>query len=190
MKSWVEKLKKLLGLSKKSSGFTLIELLVVIGILGILAAALVATINPFEQLNKAQDSNVENTLVEYVNGNVRYYTTRQAMPWLDASNTDPNVTNCVQDYNAAGSAFTAENLTNIMPCVNALVDDNELQSSFTGVSNILDQIYITGGSTSVTACYAPKSKSMQNNLNTKFNSSGGLAGSSCPGSAGCFWCNE
>ena len=31
-------------------GFTLIELLVVIGILGILATSLIATIDPFEQL--------------------------------------------------------------------------------------------------------------------------------------------
>jgi len=37
-------------------GFTLIELLVVIGILGILAAALLATINPIAQLQKSNDA--------------------------------------------------------------------------------------------------------------------------------------
>ena len=37
-------------LFKNSKGFTLIELLVVIGILGVLAAALIATIDPFEQI--------------------------------------------------------------------------------------------------------------------------------------------
>ena len=57
MKEFIKMLKKLV---KQKKGFTLIELLVVIGILGILAAALVATIDPFEQLNKAQDSTVKN----------------------------------------------------------------------------------------------------------------------------------
>ncbi|HVA96274.1 MAG TPA: type II secretion system protein GspG [Candidatus Acidoferrales bacterium] len=37
-------------------GFTLIELLVVLGILGILAAALLATINPVAQLEKSNDA--------------------------------------------------------------------------------------------------------------------------------------
>ena len=36
-------------------GFTLIELLIVIAILGILAIALLATLDPFEQLRKSRD---------------------------------------------------------------------------------------------------------------------------------------
>ena len=66
---------------KNQKGFTLIELLVVIGILGVLATALVTTIDPFEQLRKAQDANVKNALVEYVNANLRYYTTHNNLPW-------------------------------------------------------------------------------------------------------------
>jgi prepilin-type N-terminal cleavage/methylation domain-containing protein len=71
------------NLFKSSKGFTLIELLVVIGILGVLAAALVATIDPFEQLKKATDANVKNTAVEFIDANIRYFTTHNAMPWVN-----------------------------------------------------------------------------------------------------------
>ncbi len=186
MKKLVDRLKKLLGLSKKSAGFTLIELLVVIGILGILAAALVATINPFEQLNKAQDANVQNTLVEYIDANVRYYTTHSAMPWNDTANT--NAANCTS-FAGAISAGGA-NLGTMTGCVDALIADGELKSSFTSVANILSQIVVTGGSTSVISCYAPKSQSQRNNPNTQYNSTGGLDTANCPGSAGCYWCSQ
>src|ERR1035437_9897985 len=82
MKEFIKSLKNFFKQGKK--GFTLIELLVVIGILGILASALVATIDPFEQLNKATDANVKNTSVEFLNANIRYFTTHSAMPWFAA----------------------------------------------------------------------------------------------------------
>ncbi|MSU26267.1 MAG: type II secretion system protein, partial [Candidatus Levybacteria bacterium] len=67
--------------NQKNKGFTLIELLVVIGILGILVATLVATINPFEQIKKASDSNTKNVAVEYLNANIRYYTNHTEFPF-------------------------------------------------------------------------------------------------------------
>jgi len=41
------------GMTRQNIGFTLMELLIVIGVLGILAAGLLAAIDPFEQLKKA-----------------------------------------------------------------------------------------------------------------------------------------
>lgn len=190
MKSLLEKLKKLLGLSKKTSGFTLIELLVVIGILGILAAALVATINPFEQLNKASDANVQNTLVEYIDANVRYYTTHSAMPWNDTANASVGNCTSIGSPAAPNATIVAENMSLMSDCTQGVISDGELKSSFTTVGNILDQIFITGGVTDLTACYAPKSQSQRNNPNTKFDSSG-LTSSGCPNQTGnCYWCSE
>ena len=74
-------MRNFLKLFKRDSGFTLIELLVVIGILGVLAAALIATIDPFEQIKKAQDSNTKNAAVEFNDALLRYYATHNAFPW-------------------------------------------------------------------------------------------------------------
>src|SRR5260221_3343316 len=41
--------------SSNTKGFTLIELIIVIGVLGVLAAALLIAIDPVEQLNRSRD---------------------------------------------------------------------------------------------------------------------------------------
>jgi len=185
-------MKRFLPRVKSIKGFTLIELLVVIGILGILAAALVATIDPFEQLNKAQDANTKNTLVEFIDANVRYYTTHSAMPWEDTANASG--ANCWVAASAAAISAGGANLSNLnsgVGCVYALVADGELKSSFTTVTNILNQIYITGTSTNVTACFAPKSKAQRNASDSTNNNMGGVQ-ANCPNATAgtCFWCSE
>ena len=191
MEKLIQRLKKLF--KKSSQGFTLIELLVVIGILGILAAALVATIDPFEQLNKAQDANVKNTLVEYIDANVRYYTTHSAMPWNDTANTAASgCTGSAATITAGGVDLQSLN-GGAGSCVSALITDGELKSSFTTVTNILSKVYVTGGSTNLTACFAPASKSQRNDPNTKFNQNGTTPGpAGCPSATltTCYWCSE
>jgi len=66
----------------RTSGFTLIELLVVIGILSVLATSLIMTINPFEQIKKSEDANVKNQMVEFDSSIVRYFSTRNQLPWM------------------------------------------------------------------------------------------------------------
>lgn len=177
---------------KKNAGFTLIELLVVIGILGVLAAALIATIDPFEQLKKAQDANVKNTTVEFVNANIRYYTTHNALPWADI-NGGAAYTACRTTPTPSGVVLTG---TQMSSCLASLISDGELKAGFTTVVSILGEIYATGTSNTVVACFAPQSKSQKKDLNTKYTISGALVPNpttACigyDGSTVCYWCAQ
>lgn len=177
----MKKFFKSLFITPKNAGFTLIELLVVIGILGILASALVATIDPFEQLKKANDANAKNTAVEFLNANIRYYTTHNALPWsIDTSCSVAGV----------GTAPTGVNLTAATGCMNALITDGELKGGFTTVTSVLSSIYFSGASNGVTVCFQPQSKAQKADANTKWDKNGAvLAG--CPNAASaCFWCSQ
>lgn len=61
----------------------MIELLVVIGVIGILAAALMAVINPVEQMNRARDTRVQAALVDVVKGIERHSNMADEYPWQD-----------------------------------------------------------------------------------------------------------
>lgn len=55
---------KFLGLRLNRSGFTLIEMLVVLGIIGALAAIILAVLNPIEQLRKSSDAKRKSDLAQ------------------------------------------------------------------------------------------------------------------------------
>lgn len=179
---------------KINKGFTLIELLVVIGILGILAAALIATIDPFEQLRKAQDSNVKNTAVEFVNASTRYYTTHNTLPWSDSNITTISQCSGVTPANSIASI----NLTTASgTCyLQALITDNELKQGFTTVTSVLSNIVVAGTTNGATGCFQPQSRSQQRDANTKFIFSGGtfVTSNTCAALGGnvttCFWCSQ
>lgn len=176
--------KSQLSTFKSRAGFTLIELLVVIGVLGILAAGLVATIDPVEQIRKAEDSNVKNTTVEYLNALIRYYSTHQAYPW----GTDNNAAGCNSSSSPSGS-----NLTDVADCTTALIGEKELKGGFTNASNIINKIYISEANNDVSVCFQPQSQAQQKDPNAKYDSTGGTSIASCKSSgtgatSNCYWC--
>ena len=63
--------------------FTLVELLIVIALIAILSVAVLATINPIEQSNKAKDAAVQNDAAELMNALERYYAANASYPWVD-----------------------------------------------------------------------------------------------------------
>ncbi len=164
------------------AGFTLIELLVVIGILGILAAALVATIDPFEQLNKATDARTENTLVEFQNALLRYYTIRGVLPWNESTNP------------CSTAPVGTDTIYSLSDCLTALVTQGELKGSFTTATGTLSEIYVNEGNTNdITSCYMPISKSKQRDPNAQFTQDGQTAtGCTSQGASGtsCYWCTR
>lgn len=163
-----------------NAGFTLIELLVVIGILGVLAAALIATIDPFEQIKKANDTNSKNTTVEFINANIRYYTTHGKLPWETGQ-----ITGCA-------STGTSLNDASAQNCITGLIAEGELKSAFNNASSVLQTINYTGSTSNVVACYKPSSKAGQKDPNTIYNSAGTSTTGckSAGGSTDCYWCSQ
>ncbi len=157
-------------------GFTLIELLIVIALLGALAVGLLATIDPFEQLKKGRDTSQRNTVSEFYNANLRYYSTKAQFPWGTGGVTG--------DVNSMGTTVTA------------LMQAGELKTRFpelAGTGN-LAKIYVTSTSAeSVAVCYKPESKGFQIDPNTIYGSDGVAAVSGCKsqtsvGGTDCYYC--
>ncbi len=175
---------------KIQKGFTLIELLVVLGILGILAAALLATINPVEQLNKAQDTNLKNVAAQFVSANVRYFSVKNALPW---NSTASGGAACY----TSGTTLASVPMSNLTACIQTLITEGELKQSFSN-SNNLNQAIVTNPNpqTNNTAdtivCFQPKSESQQRDSNTRYTQSG-ATGTSCKSQGGtnnCYWCAQ
>ncbi|MBI4091701.1 MAG: type II secretion system protein [Candidatus Levybacteria bacterium] len=180
-------------LNNLNKGFTLIELLVSIGILGILAAALITTIDPFEQLNKATDTNIKNASVEFHNALLRYYTTHNALPWETTANGGDDACNAV----AGGADVATKTLSNLGACIDALVADAELKLGFKDFKD-LSKIYITepdpqsSRQNDTVICFKPISKSQQREAATKYSNTGAV-GTNCKSTGGttdCNWCTQ
>ena len=165
-------------------GFTLIELLIVIAVLGILAAGILATIDPFEQFRKARDTNARNTVVEVYNAYIRYNANHGTWPWQAAAP-------------GACTAPNQEGLTTTVggACLSALIGDGELKTGFTaaiGSGNAITSAVVTfmsGSATqseTVAVCFLPDSKTMKKDSNTKYTNAG--VGTCSNATESCYWC--
>ena len=186
-------------------GFTLIELLVVIGILGILAASLVATIDPFEQLKKANDTKVQNGTVEFQTANVRYYAAQNAFPWEAASSASVNCKAVAGSSDEIASA-TLLSTTGLKACLQDLIDAGELKSGFLDVTGVLEKIYVWSekATNTLKVCYLPTSKGGlrdkaakylpdDTTTPTTFTASTDTTSAGCIANGGdvaCYWCTQ
>lgn len=82
---------KSLKLKVKSLGFTMIELLIVIAVLGVLAVAVLATINPIEQINRGRDTGSRGDAEQLLSAIDRYNATQGLWPWQVDQSSDPAV---------------------------------------------------------------------------------------------------
>lgn len=162
---------------KSLRGFTLIELLIVIALLGALAVGLLATIDPFEQLKKGRDTSQRNTVSEFYNANLRYYSTKGQFP-----------------FGTAGLATTS--VYALSTDVDTLVSAGELKNNFMNLAGTgnLAKIYVTStASEHVAVCYKPESKGFQIDPNTIYDQSGGTgvnckSGTGASATADCYYC--
>ncbi len=148
---------------KKSMGFTLVELLIVIALIAILSVAVLATINPIEQSNKARDAKFKNDAAEVLNAYERYYASQNNYPWngLTADKKAPD--------GQAGIAFVSTDFRfGTLDSAGAdglLIATSELKSAFAGKESFKstvdissnDAMYVFNGK-STYVCFCPKAK--------------------------------
>lgn len=174
--------------NKMQQGFTLVELLVVIGILGVLVAALLATLDPLEQIRKGNDSARLSIAREYQQAYTRYYANKGLFPWVDPDGAGPLAADCTATLPvaAATTPVTLTSLTNSggTGCNDVLVTSGELKSSkipsnLTSSPNSLI-ISTTANNDRVVVCFRPASKSQTSTANSAQTDS--IGGASCSGS--------
>lgn len=173
-------------LINKKNAFTLVELLIVIALIAILSVAVLATINPIEQSNKAKDSTVQNDAAEVMNAYERFYASSQSYPWMvyGPLNGKPSVDTamllrsdtvgfgiCNADQailtNLANTASSFCVTNSVDPGL--LISKDELKLAFVGKDefrtvgtndeNGLWLYKAAGSGGSIYVCYVPKAKS-------------------------------
>lgn len=146
-------------------GFTMIELLIVIAILGILAVAVLAAINPVEQINRGRDTQSKSDAEQLISAIDRFNAFRGYYPWVDSMNTDFDVDweitheNIWETVNIPGCRV----LDRLAEGSEACEGTDELKSSYTQRITASDYRHLriynageTGNSTYV--CFEPRSK--------------------------------
>lgn len=157
------------------------ELLIVIGVLGILAAGLLAAIDPFEQLKKARDTNNRSAAIEMLSSSQRYYANHGYLPWFKGTGTPITYdVNCPADpwgtirdveaaYPHSTVAITPELASGgVYSCLNnTLGTDGEIKATF--FAGLKMNLYVQSGSTTRAAvCFAPEGKSNRTDVSTKY----------------------
>lgn len=176
-------------------GFTLVELLIVIAIIGILAVAILISLDPIEQTNRANDVKLVTGSGEIKNAISRYYAGKLYFPWCTDAACGTLRTGCVLAGNS--SAFTTAN-----SCAASVLAElkaaGELTSNFAPDSKLVLDLDAGTATGTFSIAYNPYSK----NERTKYTTVLGTAGmyttntcsvlgtaATCPNtSATCHYC--
>lgn len=167
----------------REGGFTLVELLIVIALIAILSVAVLATINPIEQTNKARDAKFKNDTAEVLSAYERYYASQNSYPWgTPEAIGDTVVVSTDPKFGVVGDVGTSYGV---------LITTSELKSSFadkeqfSDSTTLVDKIYVyNNGSDSNYVCFVPKAKANRAKLGELrcLSYSNGLMN---PGATGC-----
>jgi prepilin-type N-terminal cleavage/methylation domain-containing protein len=174
-------MKQFAALRSRTKGFTLIELLIVIALLGALAVGLLATIDPFEQLKKGRDTSSRNTVTEFYNANLRYYSTKGDFPWNAGQSTT--------------ASLNASSVNGMSSWINELVAAGELKDRFmdlAGTGNLAKVFVTSTGAEQLAVCFRPESKAFQADPATQYQIDGATSSVACKSTTSsgtdCYFC--
>lgn len=148
----------------RQAGFTMIELLVVIAVIGVLAVAVLSSINPIEQINKGRDTRSRSDAAQMINAVDRYFSIHEEYPW--------NVQTADFDPGAGGTTYTAAfefdetgiitGATTDWDWLDVLANTNEVKTGFINrikADNQVEYMIVKdqGSNTTMYSCFKPTS---------------------------------
>lgn len=122
---------------KSAKGFTLIELLIVIAVLGILAVAVLAAINPIEQINRSRDTGKRSDAEQLLSAIDRFYASKQFYPWQSGATDATDFSTRTQVTAEAPVVTGVDECTMLMALAGGIVGNDdctgtqELKESYT-----------------------------------------------------------
>ena len=168
--------------SLKKLGFTMIELLIVIAVLGILAVAVLAAINPIEQINRGKDTGSRSDAEQLLSASDRFYASQGYYAWMTGP-TDlthqPHVWATVQSV-----VDTAPTPVAMLTKLSSGGTSEIKQSFVTRISSATyNTLYMYTRGTqgdSVYVCFKPLSGSFKTEAATRCANAGGVNGVGMP----------
>ena len=146
-----------------SRGFTMIELLIVIAVLGILAVAVLAAINPIEQINRGRDTGTRSDAEQLIGAIDRYYASKGYYPWMLSATSDNDFVDFVE-IAAVDQAIGGDEqpmLTNLSTSGTEEVKLTFVNRIVAASANLLSIYKMTGGGYSTYLCFVPQSSSFR-----------------------------
>jgi len=135
---------------------------VVISVIAVLAVAVLSSINPIEQINKAKDTASKSDASELLNATERYYATFGCYPW-EATGTSPSK-KCPVPYTYVAQANVVIGTLNTS-VLQELVDKSEIKTQLQTRlklqtdATLKNQLIFTGDANQLAhVCFLPSSK--------------------------------